>query len=103
MRQKDGKNIQPVKSIWSVLHSDLKAHILHPVEGIVKDVKRAHIKLHWKGYWFIQSLLIHEKELHNMKSGIWKTIIRIFHKIKLGLQRTFFTIFNLFFPDPETL
>ena len=32
MRLDDGKDIHCVKSAWSILHSELKAHILHPFE-----------------------------------------------------------------------
>ena len=42
MRLDGRKDIQSVKSAWSVLHAELKARVLPLYRGIAKDVKRTH-------------------------------------------------------------
>ena len=39
IRLDDRKDIQFVKSAWSILHSELKARALPPLRGIIKDVR----------------------------------------------------------------
>ena len=41
-----GQDVQSLKSDWSVLHAGLKAWVLSPLQGKLKDIKPTHTNTH---------------------------------------------------------
>ena len=80
----DGKmDIQSVKLAWSVFLAELRVRIQPPLQGIIKDVKRTHMRC-----------LIVDKYRVSVPICAFLFVIRHFHQVCVFIKNTINSLFD---------